>query len=122
MHLVPHLKLQLVLGMDRFIAYIQQFDIVPQPSSISVSLLRCPQPDPVSRMYLLRQSTHSDGSQMGDIVPLSQCCILIKLTPQFHAKADPHLAKHNSLEISLELWVDKYFHKELFWGFHLTRH
>lgn len=122
MRLVPHVNLPPVLGMDRFIAYVQRFDIVPRPTSITVSLPRRPQPDPVSGMYLLKRSTRPDGSRKGGIVPLSQCRVPIELTPRFHEKADPRLTKYNSLEISSEYWVDKYFHKELFWGLHLTRH
>ena len=122
MRLVPHANLPPVLGMDRFIAYVQRFDIVPQPSSVSVPSPRCLQPDPISGLYLLKRSIRSDGSRMGDIVPLSQCRVPIELTPQFHGKADAHLGKYNSLEISSELWVNKYFHKELFWGLHLTQH
>jgi hypothetical protein len=40
--------------------------------------------------------------------------------PWFFEKADPHLTKDNSMELSSEFWLDKYFHKELFYGLQLT--
>ena len=122
MRLVPHPNLPPVAGVDKFIAYVQRFDIIPQPPSTTVSSPRQPRPDPVTGMYLLKRSTRSDGSRLGDIVPLSQCRIPIEIMPRFYKKADHRLANSSSLEISTEFWVDKYFHKELFWGFHLTTH
>jgi hypothetical protein len=71
-------------------------------------------------MYLLKRGTRSDGTIMGDIVPLSQCRVPVEITPRFTEKADPRLTKHNSIEISSEFWLDKYFHKELFWALHLS--
>jgi hypothetical protein len=119
---VPHPLLPLIPGLDKFLSYVQCFDIVPQSSFPSVSSLKQLQPDPVSGMYLLKQSMHSDGSRLRDIVPLSQCRVPIEITTRCYKKADPCLATDNSLEISLEFWLNKYFHKESYWGFHLTWH
>jgi hypothetical protein len=119
---VPHASSLLMPCLDTFLSYVQRFDIIPQSPSTSVSTPKRSQPDPVSGMYLLKRSTRSDGSRLGGIVPLSQCRVPINITPKFYEKADPHLARDNSLEISTEFWLNKYFHKELFWGFHLTKH
>jgi hypothetical protein len=79
------------------------------------------QPDPVSGMFALKWSRRVDGSLMGDIVPLSQCRVPVEVTPRFFEQADPHLNANNSLELSSEFWLDKYFDKELFFALHLTK-
>lgn len=120
MYPVLHRSAPLVPGLDEFLSYVQRFDITPQSPSTSISAPKGPHPDPVTGMYSLKRSTRSDGSRCGDVVPLSQCRVPINITPQFHNKADSHLTMDNSLEISTEFWLDKYFHKDLFWGLHLT--
>jgi len=118
---VPHPSLKLIPCLETFVAYVQRFDVIPQAPSTSVSSPKRLQPDPVTGMYLLKRSLRSDGSRLGDIVPLLQCRVPIEITPRFYGKADTRLAKENSLEISSEFWLNKYFHKELFWGFHLAQ-
>jgi hypothetical protein len=107
MYPVPHPLLLLIPGLGKFLSYVQCFDIIPQSPFPSVSSLKQLQPDPVSGMYLLKQSTCSDGSRLRDIVPLLQCHVPIEITTRCYEEADPHLATDNSLEISSELWLNK---------------
>lgn len=117
MRLVPPQSFQVPMGLDMFLVYVQRFDIIPQLSAA----VRQVQPDPVSGMFALKRSRRADGSLMGDIVPLSQCRVPIELTPRFFERADPHLKANNSLELSSEFWLNKYFDKELFFALHLTK-
>ena len=78
---------------DRFIAYVQHFDIVPQvqPASVCSTNAKGPHPNCASRMYVLRRAKctdHTVHTFLGDIVPLDQVRTLVELTPQFGEKAD----------------------------------
>jgi hypothetical protein len=53
MHLVPHPLSLLIPGLDKFLSYMQHFDIILQSPFPSVSSLKQLQPDPVLGMYLL---------------------------------------------------------------------
>jgi hypothetical protein len=122
MRLVPSRSTRLPIGLDNFLAYVQRFDIIPQLSAgASTSAVRRIQPDPISGMFALKRSRRADGSPMGDVVPLSQCRVPVEVTPRFFEKADPRLRANNSLELSSEFWLDKYFDKELFFALHLTK-
>ena len=68
-------------------------------------------------MHLLKRARQSDGSIMGDIVPLGQLRKLVDLVPRFGKQANRQLAKETVLEYSSEFWLNKYFEKELFYAF-----
>ena len=74
-------------------------------------------PDPSTGMHLLKRARQSDGSIMGDIVPLGQLRKLVDLVPCFGKQANRQLAKETVLEYSSEFWLNKYFEKELFYAF-----
>lgn len=119
---VPPRSFQVPTGLNTFLAYVQRFDIIPQLSAAaSNSAVRQVQPDPVSGMFVLKRSRRADGSLMGDIVPLSQCRVPVEVTPRFFERADPHLKANNSLELSSEFWLNKYFDKDIFFALHLTK-
>lgn len=101
---------------DCFLTYVRRFEIIPQvDATISGSrTLKGPYPEPSSGLYLLKRSKRSTGVIMGDILPLHQIRSLVNLTPRFGKKAGRILTKDNSLEISTEFWLNKYFTKELF--------
>jgi hypothetical protein len=67
-------------------------------------------------MYLVKRSQRSNGTIMGDVVPLAQVRTLLDLVPRFGADANKQLTKETSLEFSLEFWLNKYFEKELFYA------
>ena len=96
---------------DLFIAYVQRFDVVSSSSSRG-------RPDSVTGMYHLKRSTRSDGSRMGDIIPISQFRAAVELTPRFGREADPRLTQATSMEYSIEFRLNKYFDKEVFYALH----
>lgn len=103
---------------DIFLAYIQRFDIIPQlnPLISGSTTQRGQYPDPSSGMYVVKKATRSNGTPIGDIVPLNQLQSLVDLTPRFGAKADTRFDKTNSLACATEFWLNKYFDKDLFFA------
>ena len=69
-------------------------------------------------MYLLKHARRSDGSLLGDVIPLENVRTLINLVPRF-GKAERRLTKENLLECSEEFWLNHYFEKELFYALNL---
>jgi hypothetical protein len=112
---------RLIPGGDRFLTYVQRFDIVPQlNSSISGSNnLRGTFPEPSTSLYLLKKGKRSNGIVIGDILPLDQIRCLADIVPRFGQAANRTLTKDNSIEYSTEYWLNKYFNKELFWSLSL---
>jgi hypothetical protein len=92
-------------GTDLFLTYAQRFDIVPHLN-----------PDPSTGMFVLKRSQRSDGTTMGDVVPLRQLRTLLDIIPRFGVEASKQLTKETSLELSREFWLNKYFTKELFYS------
>jgi hypothetical protein len=105
-------------GNDRFLTYVQRFDIVPQlnPKVSGSMRVKGPYPDPVTTLYILKRAKRANQSIVGDVVPLEQLRALVELTPRFGAQADRRLTKTNSLAYSLEFFLDKYFDKEMFFA------
>jgi hypothetical protein len=68
-------------------------------------------------MYILKRSTRSDGSRVGDIVPITQLQAFVHLVPRFGQKADIRLTKENCMEYSSEFWLNKYFEKDTYYSF-----
>jgi hypothetical protein len=102
-------------GTDLFLTYVRRFDIVPQLNpAVQASSTR--KPDPSTGMYVLKRSRRSNGTTMGDVVPLGQLRTLLDIVPRFGADANKQLTKETSLEFSLEFWLNKYFEKELFYA------
>ena len=99
---------------DVFLAYVERFNIIPQPTHLG-STIRGPCPDPATGMYVTKRSLRSNGTQLGDVVPLSQARIPAPLIPQFGNKADVKLTAQNSLEFSTEFYLNRFFNKELYY-------
>ena len=64
----------------------------------------------------MRRAKRTDGTAMGDVLPLEQIRALVVLVPRFGDKAGQRLTSANSLSYSAEFWLDKYFEKELFFA------
>lgn len=99
--------------------YAQHFNIVPQlrPTGQGQPNEKGPYPEPSTGMHLLKRARRTDGSIMGDIIPLAQLRTLVDLVPRFGKQANRRLAKETVLEYSSEFWLNKYFEKELFYAF-----
>jgi hypothetical protein len=78
-HLVGHTVAQLHLifhicsaipAADRFLAYVQHYNIIPQPS-ISAQTSRRGKTDPITGLYALKHALRADKSYLGDVIPVS---------------------------------------------------
>ncbi|KAJ7046412.1 hypothetical protein C8F04DRAFT_1206239 [Mycena alexandri] len=97
-----------------FLAYVQAFKVVPQtnPKGGGKGML----PEPASGMYLLKRARRSDGSIMGDVIPLDRLRAPVELTPRFGKVADRRLSKETSLDLCEEFWLSNWYNKELFFA------
>lgn len=100
-----------------FLAYVQRFDIVPQPNGVGRAMGRVP--DPTSGLFVLKRATRSGNERLGDIIPLTQLRAAAQIVPRFGRKADPRLTSHTCIEYGSEFWLNKYEYKELFWALHM---
>ena len=102
-----------VWSANIYLSYMERFDVIPQATQLgSTSRARCP--DPVTGMYVMKRSHRSNGTRMGDIVPLSQIRIAAPLIPRYGLRADPKLTSRNSMEFSTEFFLNKFFDKDLY--------
>jgi len=117
-HVIPPTNTLPTPKTEKFLLYVQHFNIVPQHNQklSSSTTWQGPYPDPASQMFILKCTLHQDGSIIGDVISLSQLRALVKLTLVFGVKADLRLTKESSLEYSVHFWLDKYFDKELFYA------
>jgi hypothetical protein len=100
-------------ALDSFLAYVQRFDFVsqlPGPSSNRGSA----QIDPTTGMVFLKRSTRSDGTYLGDVIPVTQFRVPVELIPRFGPCADSRLTKENCHKYAREFLLDKYFDKDIF--------
>lgn len=102
-------------GTDRFLVYVQRFNIVSQINQ-GMPASAGPKPDPTTGMFVLKRAQRSDKTMMGDIVHLSQVRTPVDLIPRFGNKADPRLTKETILEYGMDFLLNKYFDKELFYS------
>ncbi|KAJ6525109.1 hypothetical protein DFH09DRAFT_1095864, partial [Mycena vulgaris] len=78
-HTVGHLRMIMrAPGINKFLAYVQRFDIVNPAGSVGG-----PRPDSDTGMYRVRRAWRTNGIVMGDIIPLDQLRAHVELTPQF---------------------------------------
>ena len=97
-----------------FLVYAERFDLVPQPTHHG-STTRGYCLDPVTGMYVTRRSLRSNGTRLGDVLPLSQIRIPAPLIPRYGDRVDPKLTAQNSLEFSTEFYLNHFFDKELYY-------
>ena len=71
---------------------------------------------------MLKRAKRTDGSIIGDVVPLHQLRSLVNLVPRFHEAAARGLTDKNSSTYSAEFFLNKFFDKELFWALHYADH
>ena len=112
MQIIPLERTMFEESLNSFLTYVQRFDIV---SPTARSAQGAPLPDPVTKMHVLRRSTHADGSRLGDVIPLSHLRAPVHLIPRFFDTADTRLTKENSLEYCTEFYLNKFFSKYLYY-------
>jgi len=97
------------LHSDYFLAYVHRLNVVPQrgtPNHVH----------PGTGMHLLRRAVRSDGSRIGDVIPISQVRSPAHLIPNFGKEAHPRLTRENSYDVSSEFWLNKYWSKEFYFA------
>jgi hypothetical protein len=100
-----------------FLAYVQRFDIIPQPNPQQPSQ-KGSYVEPSTGMYCLKRARRSDGSFFGDVIVLEHIRALVDLVPRFAAgeSVEKHLSKETVLEHVSEFRLNKYFQKDLFYA------
>ena len=108
--------------LNGFLAYVQWFDIVPQArtSSSGLTTSRGCCPDSASKMYVLKRGHRTDGSWMGDVIPLTHIRANVDLVPRYMHAADVRLTKESSLEYSSEFLLNDFFDKQLYYSLRET--
>ena len=91
---------------DRFLTYVQRFDIVPQGGSSR---------DPSTQLHVLKRAMCSGGERLGDVIPVSQIRGYANLIPRFGQCADSWLTAFNSFEHCQEFYLNKYFDKNSYY-------
>ncbi|KAG1817263.1 uncharacterized protein BJ212DRAFT_1446773 [Suillus subaureus] len=86
---------------DQFLTYVQCFNISGD----------C---DLITQLHLLKRAKCSNGTCIGDVVPVSQLRAPVNLVPHFGTVADMRLTAYNSLEHALEFWLNHFWDKNTF--------
>lgn len=69
-------------------------------------------------MCVLRRARRANKEHLGDVIPLDQLRSRVSLIPRFGKVANKHLSSTNSLALSEEFWLNKYWDKEMFFALH----
>ncbi|KAJ7607819.1 hypothetical protein DFH06DRAFT_1018419 [Mycena polygramma] len=102
-------------GADRFLAYVERFNIVNQTNPATNQ--SGPFPEPSTQCYLLERATRAGSSKpMGDVIPLDRLRSMVDLVPKFGRVANPRLTAQNSLDYSDRFWLNRWHTKELYWA------
>ena len=67
-------------------------------------------------MHILRRVKRASGEYIGDVVPLIQLQALVNLVPRFGKTANKQMSSVNSIALSNEFWLNKYWNKDLFYA------
>lgn len=86
---------------DRFIVYVQRFDMVAGD---------------ITQLPILKRAKRVSDHRLGDVVPLSQVRAFAHLIPRFGLIADTRLTPYNSFEHSTEFYLNTYFDKNTYFA------
>ncbi|KAG1865732.1 hypothetical protein C8R48DRAFT_747731 [Suillus tomentosus] len=92
---------------DHFLVYVHHFDIVPQSSGADDR-------EPSTQLHLLKRAKHSNGTWVGDVIPVTQLRAPVNLVPRFGASADNRLTPYNSMEHASQFWLNRYWDKNVY--------
>ncbi|KAJ6456806.1 hypothetical protein C8R47DRAFT_1227761 [Mycena vitilis] len=102
-------------GADRFLAYVERFDVVNQTNAATNQ--SGPFPERSTDCYLLERATRAGNSKpMGDVIPLDRLRSMVDLVPKFGRAADPRLTEQNCLDYCGQFWLNRWHTKELYWA------
>ena len=85
---------------DSFLAYVQRYDLIPQPSALAQSASCIAKIDLIMGLYALKHALQVDKSYLGDIIPVTCLQSAVQLIPHFGTVADLCLTMQTSLEYS----------------------
>lgn len=78
--------------------------------------------DPATEMIILKRAKYTDGTPVGNIVPLRQLRSFISLIPQLGDVADARFTKATSMHYSQSFLLNKYFDKDFYYAhYHASR-
>ncbi|KAG1904224.1 uncharacterized protein F5891DRAFT_1126636 [Suillus fuscotomentosus] len=87
---------------DRFLTYVQHFN-------------NSAEREPAMHLHLLKRVKRSNGTRIGDVIPVTQLRAPVNVVPRFGASADSRLTQYNGMEHALEFWLNKYWDKNTFY-------
>ncbi|KAF8130619.1 hypothetical protein EV363DRAFT_1167308, partial [Boletus edulis] len=67
-------------------------------------------------MYLLRRARNSSGIRIRSVVPISHICSPTHIISKFGKEAHPRLTRESSLELSDNLWLNRYWSKDFYYA------
>ncbi|KIK45261.1 hypothetical protein CY34DRAFT_39251, partial [Suillus luteus UH-Slu-Lm8-n1] len=105
LHLIMHPMPQrgsCITWRDQYLCYVQVLTI----GSI----------DPATEMIILKCAKYTDGTPIGNIVPLRQLRSFISLIPQLGDVADARFTKATSMHYSQSFLLNKYFDKDFYYA------
>ena len=109
-HVVMQLRLMFrPMNADYIVIYVQRFNVVSQQGSPSNVHLG-------TGMHLVRRAIKSNGTRIGDVVPVSHIQSAAHLIPSFGKQAHSHLSRQNSCELSSNFWLNKFWLKEFYYA------
>ncbi|KAI5982220.1 hypothetical protein EDD15DRAFT_2391380 [Pisolithus albus] len=97
------------LHSELLAAYVQRFDIVAQQGNTN----NC---NTGTGMYLVRWAVRSNGSRIGDVLPITLIRSPAHLIPHFGKEAHSRLTSQTSYELSSNFWLNKYWSKEFYYA------
>ncbi|KAJ6480668.1 hypothetical protein C8R47DRAFT_982797 [Mycena vitilis] len=90
-------------GKDQFLAYVQRFNVAPEP-------------DPSTRLYKASRAIRDDKTIVGDVIPLERLRAAVDLNPMFGKTANRQLTVQNTFHYCTNFWLNPFFTKEFFWA------
>lgn len=97
------------MNTDYVAAYVQRFNVMPQQGDESGM-------HPGTGMHSLRRAMKSNGSRIGDVVPVAHIRSAAHVIPHFGKEAHSRLTRNSSYELSNDFWLNKYWTKELYYA------
>ena len=67
-------------------------------------------------MHVLHRAKRANGEYFGDVIPLNQLRAPVNLVPRFGKTANKRLSSKNSMALSEEFWLNKYWEKDFFYA------
>ena len=94
---------------DKYLVYAQCFDVVPQidPSQSGSNSHKGIFSEPSTGMYVLKRAKRTNGTVIGNVIPLDQLHALVDIVPCFGKQANSFITKENSVSYSSEFWLNK---------------